>query len=145
MEAGFQLSEYWMPGLGGKEMWETHAKNTSKVLSKINPHYIRSRPFFPAPGTPLYNDYHKGESTLLSPKEQLVELRLMVEGLDVTSKVCFDHAGNYWTGKNGRLIFSHSYEGYKFPEEKQRVLDLIDEGIEAQEKRPEGPPLWLIR
>ncbi|MFC1883730.1 radical SAM protein [Thermodesulfobacteriota bacterium] len=145
MEAGFQLSEYWMPGLGGKEMWKTHAEQTSKVLNEINPHYIRSRPFFPAPGTPLYVDYQKGESTMLSPKEQLEELKLMVEVLDVTSKVCFDHAGNYWTGKNGRLIFSHSYEGYKFPEEKQTVLDLIDEGIKAQKKSPVGPPRWLIR
>ena len=54
MEAGFQLSEYWMPGLGGKEMWEGHANNTARVLNAINPDYIRSRPFLPAPGSPLF-------------------------------------------------------------------------------------------
>ena len=126
-------------------MWKAHAQHTAKVLNEINPHYIRSRPFFPAPGTPLYDEYQKGEATALSPREQLIELSLMMEKLEVTSKVCFDHAGNYWTGKNGRLIFSHSYEGYKFPEEKQTVLKLIEKGIEAQETSPEGPPLWLIR
>ena len=47
MEAGFQLSEYWMPGLGGKEMWKEHAKNTARVLSEIDPDNIRSRPYFP--------------------------------------------------------------------------------------------------
>ena len=47
MEAGFQLSEYWMPGLGGKEMWKEHAKNTARVLNEINPNYIRSRPLPP--------------------------------------------------------------------------------------------------
>ncbi len=61
MEAGFQLSEYWMPGLGGKEMWEGHAKNTARVLNAINPDYIRSRPFFPSPGSPLFEAHNRGE------------------------------------------------------------------------------------
>jgi radical SAM superfamily enzyme YgiQ (UPF0313 family) len=145
MAAGFELSEYWMPGLGGKAMWETHATQTARVLNEIDPHYIRSRPFFPNPGTPLYEEYERGESQLLSPLEQLVELKRMIEELKVTSRVCFDHAGNYWPGKKYGPLFSQSYEGYKFPEEKSRVLALIAEGIEIQEKSPKGPPPWLIR
>lgn len=135
IKAGFQLSEYWMPGLGGKEDWENHAKNTALVLNGINPHYIRSRPFSPWAGTPIHDDYEKGALTLLSPREMLIELKLLIETLDVTSKVCFDHAGNYWVNRNGQLLFTQSYEGYKFPEEKPRVLELIEEGIEAQEGR----------
>ncbi len=130
MEAGFQLSEYWMPGLGGKEMWEQHARNTARVMNEINPHYLRSRPFVPAPGTPLLDEYDRGELRLLSPVEQLAELKLMIQELNVTSRVCFDHAGNYWTNKQGRLLFSQDYEGYKFPEEKFRVLELIEEGMD---------------
>ncbi|MEE8430178.1 MAG: radical SAM protein [Candidatus Desulfatibia sp.] len=143
MEAGFQLSEYWMPGLGGKAMWESHAGNTARVLNEINPHYIRSRPFFPSPGTPLFKEYDRGEFQPLSPSEQLIELKLMMEELDFTSKVCFDHAGNYWRGKNGRLLFSQSYEGYKFPEQKPVVLKLLEEGIEAQKGIPRAPVLDL--
>jgi histone acetyltransferase (RNA polymerase elongator complex component) len=135
IEAGFQLSEYWMPGLGGKEAWENHAKNTALVLNGINPHYIRSRPFSPWAGTPIHDEYVKGALTLLSPREVLIELRLLIETLDVTSKVCFDHAGNCWVNRKGRLLFTQSYEGYQFPEEKPRVLELIEEGIEAQEGR----------
>jgi biotin synthase-like enzyme len=131
MQAGFQLSEYWMPGLGGKAMWEAHARNTARVLNEIDPHYVRSRPFFPVPGTPLFEDHESGAFEPLSPREQLIELKLMMEELDVTSKVCFDHAGNWWRGKNGGLLFSQSYEGYKFPEQKPLVLKMIDEGIEA--------------
>jgi len=137
MEAGFQLSEYWMPGLGGKENWENHARNTALVLNGISPNYIRSRPFRPSPGTPIYDEYDKGELTTLTPKEQLEEIKLLVETLDVNSKLCFDHAGNYWTGKNGRLLFTHSYEGYKMPEEKKRVLKILEEGIMANEGRSE--------
>ena len=129
MAAGFQLSEYWMPGLGGKENWENHARNTAHVLNGINPHYIRSRPFTASPGTSIYDEYARGELTTLTPKEQLEEIRLLVEELDVTSKLCFDHAGNYWRGKRGGLLFDQGYEGYKFPEQKERVLELIEEGV----------------
>ncbi len=132
MTAGFQLSEYWMPGLGGKGMWENHARNTARVLNEIDPHYIRSRPFFPVSGTPLCEEHDSGEFQPLSPSEQLIELKLMVEELDFTARVCFDHAGNYWRGKNGGLLFSQSYEGYQFPEQKPVVLELLEEGIEAQ-------------
>jgi hypothetical protein len=130
--AGFQLSEYWMPGLGGRAMWEDHARNTARVLNAINPHYIRSRPFFPSPGSPLFEACSSGEFQLLTPWEQLMELKLMISELDVTSKVCFDHAGNCWVGPKGRLLFSQSYEGYQFPHEKPQVLQLIEEGMAVQ-------------
>jgi radical SAM superfamily enzyme YgiQ (UPF0313 family) len=132
MEAGFQLSEYWMPGLGGKEMWEDHAKNTARVLNEINPHYIRSRPFSPSPGSPLAEAYSQGEFHLLTPRELLIELKVMMEELNFTSKVCFDHNGNFWRGRGGGRLFNLSYEGYKYPDEKPLVLKLIGEGIEVQ-------------
>jgi hypothetical protein len=144
MEAGFQLSEYWMPGLGGKEMWEEHAKNTARVLNEINPDYIRSRPFYPSPGSPLFESYRRGEFQPLTPREQLIELKLMMEELKVTSRVCFDHAGNWWRGKGGRLLFTQSYEGYRFPDEKPRVLKLLEEGIGVQEDTPSNEGLDIV-
>jgi histone acetyltransferase (RNA polymerase elongator complex component) len=137
MQAGFQLSEYWMPGLGGKEMWENHARGTARVLSEINPHYIRSRPLFPQPGTPIHEWQESGEFQMLSPDEQLSELRLMIENLSVTSKVCFDHAANYWRNSSGGLMLSHGYEGYQFPQEKPRVLEAIEDGLTAANQVPE--------
>lgn len=144
MEAGFQLSEYWMPGLGGRERWEQHARHTAEVLSEINPHYIRSRPFVPAPGSPIFEEYEKGTLTLLTGEEQLIELRTLIQDLEVTSKVCFDHAGNYWRNRKGRLLFTHDYEGYAFPAQKEEVLALIEEGLEAQRLSPHSRgPIFL--
>jgi hypothetical protein len=137
LAAGFQLSEYWMPGLGGKAMSENHAKNTARVLNEINPHYIRSRPFYPIPGTPLHAALAEDEFEMLSAQEQLVELSVMITALEVTAKVCFDHAGNYWRNRRGGLLFSQGYEGYRFPQEKPRVLALIAEGLKAGNRRPE--------
>ena len=121
-----------MPGVGGKALWENHARNTARVLNEINPHYIRSRPFRSWPGTPQHLAIVQGAVELLSPWEQLQELKLTMETLDVSSKVCFDHAGNDWENRRGGYLFSHSYEGYQFPKEKQRVLALIDEGLQCQ-------------
>jgi hypothetical protein len=136
MQAGFQLSEYWMPGLGGSAMSRAHAVHTAAVLNAINPHYIRSRPFYPLPGTSLFGQVQNRTFELLSPRAQLTELQVMIDALDVTSRVCFDHAGNYWKNRAGELLFSQSYEGYKFPEEKKTVLALIDEGLTAGNRRP---------
>ena len=132
LAAGFQLSEYWMPGLGGKALWQAHARNTARVLSAIDPHYIRSRPLRPWNGTPLAEEVAEQTFEMLTSREQLEELRLTMQELAVSGRVCFDHAGNHWRNRQGRLLFTQSYEGYKFPEEKQMVLDLIDDVLNRE-------------
>ena len=131
--AGLQLSMYWMPDLGGRERWRQHAENTARVLSAIDPHYIRSRPLVPRQGTPLYEEFAEGRLHLSSPHERLQELALMIAGLEVTSKVCFDHAMNSWADRRGGLLFRQDYEGYQFPEEKPLLLERIREGLAIDE------------
>ncbi|MFC1967922.1 radical SAM protein [Chloroflexota bacterium] len=132
-EAGFELSVYVMPDLGGRASSEQHARNTARVLNEIDPDYIRLRPFVPRPNTLLLDEYQKGNFQLSSPHERLAELRTMIEGLRVTSRVCFDHLVNSWRKESGELLFKQDYEGYKFPEEKVRVLELIEEGLRVKE------------
>ena len=129
LEAGFQVSEYWMPGLGGETLSSDHAEHTADVLNRINPHYIRSRPFTARPGSPLYNEFKKSGFKKMAPTAQLLEIRQMIKALDVTSKVCFDHAGNYWKSPSGGYLFSHDYEGYQFPDKKQYLLERIELGL----------------
>jgi len=64
VRSGIELSEYIMPGLGGKDLTEQHAKNTAIVLNEINPGYIRSRPLAPRQGTPIADAYLRGELAL---------------------------------------------------------------------------------
>ena len=132
-EAGFELSEYVMPDLGGRVRSQQHAENTARVLNEINPDYIRLRPFVPRPDTPLFDEYERGEFQLSSPHERLRELRTMIGALTITSRVCFDHMMNAWRKASGQLLFTQDYEGYKFPEEKERVLGLIEEGLQVDE------------
>lgn len=138
MDAGIELSEYVMPGLGGKAMSNQHAKNTAMVLSAIDPNFIRSRPFTPIPGTPLFDSYNNGELELLSPHECLEEMKIFVETLNITGRVCFDHFRNPAYRIEGRHLthlLKQDYDGYKFPEEKRVVLSLIEKGLSISEER----------
>ena len=122
-----------MPGLGGPSRSEQHAKNTARVLNEINPHYIRFRPFVPRPNTPLFDEYQSGKLQISSPHERLREIKVTIKTLTITSHVCFDHMMNAWRKESGELLFTQDYEGYKFPEEKGGVLELIEEGLRVSE------------
>ncbi len=138
MEAGFELSEYVMPGLGGDEYSEEHALNTAEALNKIDPHYIRMRPLTVHPSSELYKMQERGEFTPNSPHRRLKELEIMVKNLEVSSKLCFDHALNGWRNREGAYLFDMGYEGYRLPEEKDHVLKLIQEGLSVDESLLSG-------
>lgn len=136
-QAGFELSEYVMPDLGGRAMSDQHARNTARVLNEIDPDFIRMRPFRVGPTVPMYDDYLKGTLELSSPHERLRELRTLIANLNVTSRVCFDHFLNGWykDAARHRTLFKQDYDGYKFPEQKEEVLELIEEGLALDETR----------
>ncbi len=120
IEAGFELSEYVMPGLGGRERWEQHAKNTARVLNEINPHFIRLRTLRLAQGTPLYEKAKRGEFHVNSIEGVLIEIRKLIEDLDVTSElITSDFASNFFMGEvDGKL-----------PEDKEKLLKSIDQAL----------------
>jgi radical SAM superfamily enzyme YgiQ (UPF0313 family) len=128
MDAGFELSEYVMPGLGGWERTEQHAANTAAALNATNPNYVRIRPLMLTPGTPLYEDFRQGEFSPMTPLDMLDELRRLVERLEISGNICFDHVMNF-------PIFRQDWEGYRLPDEKDHLLALMDEAL-----GPRGKP-----
>lgn len=134
-EAGFELSEFCIAGLGGKKMSQQNAENTARVLNEINPDYVRIRRYVPRKASPLLEEWKKGEFQLLSPHEELEEMRIMIKNLDVTSRVCFDHYINpaYKVGSEYVWLFKQDHDGYKFPAEKAEVLKVIDSGLKIDE------------
>ena len=120
IEAGFELSEYVMPGLGGRERWEQHAKNTARVLNEINPHFIRLRTLHLVRGTPLYEKAERGEFHVNSIEGVLIEIRRFIEDLEVTSElITSDYAFNFFMGEvDGKL-----------PGDKENLLKSIDRAL----------------
>jgi len=115
IEAGMELSEYVMPGLGGKRWWREHAIETAKVLNKINPHFIRLRSLRIPKRVPLYKKVESGEFEPLSDDMVVEEIKLFIEHLDgITSTVTSDHIMNLLEEVEGRL-----------PEDKEKMLNVI--------------------
>ncbi|MGP3703013.1 MAG: radical SAM protein [Candidatus Bathyarchaeota archaeon] len=134
LNAGMELSEYVMVGVAGKELSEQHAKNTAKVLNVINPSYVRIRTCVPLPGTPLHKEYKDGNFKLLSPRECLMEIRNLIENLNINGRLCFDHFANP-SFKGNIPVFKQDYEGYKLPEEKFQILETVERALKMDESR----------
>jgi radical SAM superfamily enzyme YgiQ (UPF0313 family) len=116
-EAGIELSEYILIGIGGLERTKEHALESARVLNAINPHFIRLRTWVPVPSAPLYKDYASGKFKLLSPYDALAETRLLIENLNITSYLASDHISNF-INLNGQL-----------PQAKEDFLAAIDKAL----------------
>lgn len=117
IQAGMELSEYVMPGLGGQEMWKEHARETAKVLNKINPHFIRLRSLRVPPRLPLYKKLEDGSFTMQTDDMLAEEIGLFIDTLDgITSMVTSDHIMNLLEEVSG-----------KFPGDKEKMLNVIRE------------------
>ncbi|MGO8762629.1 MAG: radical SAM protein [Desulfobaccales bacterium] len=103
-QAGMELSEYYMPGLGGRDLWETNAKETAAALNEINPDFIRLRTLAIPCGAPLYEDYQAGRFDLPNDVEMAREILLFLESLHgITSTVASDHILNLLPEVEGTL------------------------------------------
>jgi len=121
-EAGIELSEYVMIGIGGRERTEEHALNTAKALNAINPAFIRIRTFLPKIDTLLLHQIQKGRFQVLSPHEALRETAEIIRRLDrVTSQVASDHYTNY-VDVQGTI-----------PQDRNRMLAAIDRALQQDE------------
>jgi hypothetical protein len=94
------------------------------------------RSFILVPGTPLFAEYQAGEFQALSRLEVAREIRALVERLEISGRLCFDHFSN-------PPSLRQDWEGYKLPEEKEGVLSTIDSTLEpwaARLSEKEGCP-----
>lgn len=116
VEAGMTLSEYVMPGLGGKQWSREHAQETARVLNAIDPHFIRLRSLRVPDRAPLYDDMANGRFSPLSDDETVDEIRLFIESLEgIHSTLASDHIMNLLEDVAGKL-----------PEDKDAMLAVID-------------------
>jgi pyruvate formate-lyase activating enzyme-like uncharacterized protein len=116
MDAGIELSEYVMPGLGGREMWRAHATATAKALNRINPDFIRLRSLRVPSRVPLYEKLRDGRFTPQTDDMIAAEIKLFVETLEgITSTVTSDHIMNLLEEVSGKM-----------PGDKARMIRVIE-------------------
>lgn len=125
-EAGMELSEYVILGLGGKKWGHQHALDTARVLSLINPHFIRLRTLAIPKETELFNRVKSGEFEPLDDDEIVKEEKILIENLPekVTSYLASDHILNLLEEVEGKL-----------PHDKNRMLSVIDRYLAMKEEK----------
>ena len=123
VQAGMTLSEYIMPGLGGRDLSRDHALETARVLNEINPHFIRLRSLHILTSTPLADMVHRGEFIPLDDDSMVMEIRLLIASLDsIQSTLTSDHIMNLLEEVNGTL-----------PQDQEAMLETIDQYLNMPE------------
>ncbi|VEN74692.1 Coproporphyrinogen III oxidase [Candidatus Desulfarcum epimagneticum] len=116
IEAGMELSEYVMPGLGGQGMWKEHAVETARVINRINPHFIRLRSLRIPGRIPLHEKVLSGEFVMQTDDMLAEEIKTFIQTLDgIESRVTSDHIMNLLEEVSGKL-----------PEDKEKMLDVVE-------------------
>lgn len=138
-QAGMQLSEYLMPGLGGRELSELHATESADALNQINPDFIRLRTLALPGRTPLAEAHRQGRFEKCTDVEMAVELRLFIASLTgITSQIKSDHILNLFEEIDGRL-----------PGDQATMLGVLDRFLEmprdAQMRYQVGRRLGIFR
>lgn len=128
-EAGIKLSVTVLLGIAGNDpdLSLQHARATGKVLSAMDPNYVGALTVMLLPGTPLHDEYKKGEFHLQSERETLVELREMIADTNLSRGMFFsNHASNYLPIKA------------RLPRGKEEALAKIDSALAGNiDLRPE--------
>ncbi len=121
--AGIELSEYYMPGLGGKEKLQESAIDTALAMNAINPDFIRIRTLAVGKKLLIAKDYQDGTRTRTTDEDVVKELLIFLEKLEgIDSTIVSDHFLN--------LI--PEFEG-KLPEDKEKMANHLKWFLELDE------------
>jgi radical SAM superfamily enzyme YgiQ (UPF0313 family) len=117
-DADIRLSVTVLLGIAGRERSIDHARATGELLSKMDPDFIGALTVMVVPGTPLWEEYRKGEFQMPDEQGLLKELREMILSTNITRGLFFsNHASNYLPVKA------------RLPRGKQDAIDLIDSAL----------------
>ncbi len=130
-EAGIELSEYLMPGLGGRELSNEHARESADALNQINPDFIRLRTLALPTHVELYREQQEDRFAPLTDLEVVRELVVFCQSLKgITSRLASDHILNLFEDLEGH-----------YPEDKPRLLALLQGFLELD---PEEQMLYRV-
>jgi radical SAM superfamily enzyme YgiQ (UPF0313 family) len=128
-ESKILLSVTVILGIGGVEGSQTHAAETGKVLSAMDPDYVGALSLMIVPGTPIAKEIETGRLVLPTPFGLIQELETMITNCQFTH--CFfasNHASNYLPLR------------IQMPEQKEEALRRIREVLQKKDPdllRPE--------
>ncbi len=115
MDSGITLRVNVLLGAGGRQNKKSHIEGTAAILKEINPHVISVSTLSLMSGAPLFAMVKKGEYTHPTPIESVIEMRRLIDSLDL--KGTFIHSGHH---TNMVHIAGH------LPEKKKELVCTLD-------------------
>ena len=104
VEAGIELSVYFMPGIGGRKYTEENAADTAYVVNQIHPDFVRLRTFVLKLESEMFQMKLSGEFEECSDIEKLREIRQLLAGIDAPdTRIVSDHIVNLIGSLSGRI------------------------------------------
>ena len=129
--AGIELSEYFMPGLGGKTLTRENALETADALNQIDPDFIRLRTLALPATAPLTGQFNEGTFDKMGEVDTARELLLWLEKLaGITSTIRSDHVLNLFPEIDGVL-----------PDDKEKMMQPVRDFLELA---PEEQMIFCI-
>jgi radical SAM superfamily enzyme YgiQ (UPF0313 family) len=120
-DAGMELTVMVLLGVAGKGKSLDHARVTGELLSAMNPSYVAALTVILIPGTPLWEEYERGDFELPDERGLLIEMKEMIAHTNLSGGIfASNHASNYLPVK------------VRLPEGKQEALDLIDAALRGE-------------
>ena len=131
--AGFDLWAIIITGLegGGREALERNASLTARMINEMQPRHLSSMTLMAIEGTPLYDEVQRGELTLQTPFETLLETRELVRQIELSGlHYTSNHASNYLPIK------------CTLKEDRDRVVAELDEIIAREDPSVLRPDMY---
>ena len=118
---GITLTVTLLLGIAGKDKSLDHAKATGKLLSAMDPDFASALTVILIPGTPLWEEYERGDFIMPDERGLLNEMKEMITHTNLSHGLfSSNHASNYLPVR------------VWLPEGKQEVLDLIDAALRGE-------------
>ncbi len=119
--SGMKLSITVLLGVAGLERSHSHARETGRVLSAIDPEFVGALSLMLTPNTPLFQEAEKGAFILPGAEQMLEELHIMFSETELTNGYFHaNHASNYLPIKA------------KLPQDKDHTLELIKQALNGK-------------
>lgn len=132
-DADIELSIYFMPGVGGRELSDDNAMETAKVINAVDPDFVRLRTFVLRTGSLMEEVRAAGNYTEETDMEKLLEIRKLIANIDPTKargRITSDHIINLLQEVSGDMdkdipwMLSYIDQYLALPELEQRKYQL---------------------
>ena len=136
---GIELSIYFMPGVGGRDLSADNAEGTAEVINAVDPDFVRVRTAAIKPGTELYKDWQDGLFELCGDDDKVREIRRVIELTGETAGEWDAAIGTYLVSDH-MINLLQDIEGYLGrhggdTDDRVRMLARIDEYLDMPEDR----------